>query len=68
LKGACLTRLGSDEALLPFPNPPETTKQPAGAHMMITLALQILGREGGKPERVADIIAPIWQAVLFGLS
>jgi len=36
--------------------------------MGITLALQILGREGGKPERVADIIAPIWQAVLFGPS
>jgi len=34
--------------------------------MGITLALQILGREGGKPERFAAIIAPIWQAVLFG--
>ena len=30
MKGACLTRLGSDEALLPFPDPPEATKQPAG--------------------------------------
>ena len=36
--------------------------------MGITIALQILGREGGEPERVADIIAPIWQAVLFGPS
>ena len=30
MKGACGTRLGSDEALLPFPDLPEATKQPAG--------------------------------------
>lgn len=36
--------------------------------MGITLGLQILGREHGEPERVADIITPIWEAVLFGPS
>ena len=34
--------------------------------MGITLGLQILGRERGEPERVANIISPIWEAVLFG--
>jgi AcrR family transcriptional regulator len=36
--------------------------------MGITLGLQILGREHGEPERLADIITPIWEAVLFGSS
>ena len=34
--------------------------------MGIILGLQILGREHGEPERLADIITPIWEAVLFG--
>ena len=34
--------------------------------MGIELGLQILGREDGAPEDQARIIAPIWEAVLFG--
>ena len=34
--------------------------------MGIELALQILGREDGTPEAQARLVAPIWEAVLFG--
>lgn len=34
--------------------------------MGIQLALEVLGRQDGRPEEYAAILTPIWEAVLFG--
>ena len=48
-----------------------STIDPGEAALALTLmgeqvALEILGRQDGTPEQYAQVIAPIWEAVLFG--
>lgn len=36
--------------------------------MSVNLALEILGRQDGTPEQYAEVLAPIWETVLFGID